>query len=454
MKNFSGKDCIAAAKTGSGKTFAFALPILNQLAQEPTHFFALILTPTHELAYQISEQFSVAGAPMGLRVCVVSGGTDQMLESLQLSKRPHIIVAMPGRLESHLTGCNTFPFDMVKFLVVDEADRVLSGSFDEALTVIDRFLPKKRQNLFFSATMKDCLKESSIFPIADDVFEWSENSDVKTVATLDQRYVLCAEYDRDMILVEILRKFKEDDEDGNVMIFTNKKKDCQVLSLALNSIGLENVCLHGFMRQKERVAALSKFKSKIVKVLIATDVASRGLDIPSVKLVLNHRLPKLVNEYIHRVGRTARAGRAGISISIFRFPRDLEYLAEIEGLINTKLTEHPVDPRLVERIFMQVSVAVHEAETKVDNTDFDERIQNYRRKRWIEDGLDPEIEEAKWKKELKKRIKDKKAAAKAEHDRRRKQAPPEIVVSDDRFKDVKMKKKFDRSKKAKISKRK
>lgn len=413
-----------------------------------------MLTPTHELAYQISEQFSVAGAPMGIRVCVVSGGTDQMIESLQLSKRPHIIVAMPGRLESHLTGCNTFPFDMIKFLVVDEADRVLSGSFDEALTVIDKFLPKKRQNLFFSATMKDCLKESSIFPIANDVFEWSEESDVKTVSTLDQRYVLCADYDRDMILVEVLRKFTEDNENANVMIFTNKKKDCQVLSLALNSIGLENVCLHGFMRQKERVAALSKFKSKIVKVLIATDVASRGLDIPSVKLVLNHRLPKLVNEYIHRVGRTARAGRSGIAISIFRFPRDLEYLAEIENLINTKLTEHEIDPRLVERIFMQVSVAVHEAETKVDNTDFDERIQNYRRKRWIQDGLDPDEEERKWKKQLKKRIKEIKAERKAEHDRRRKSTPLDIVTKDERFKDVKMKKKFDKTKKSQISKRK
>lgn len=385
---------------------------------------------------------------MGLRVCVISGGTDQMLESLQLSKRPHIIVAMPGRLASHLTGCNTFPFEMIKFLVVDEADRVLSGSFDEALTTIEKFLPKDRQNLFFSATMKPCLKESSVFPISNEVFEWSEESDVKTVSTLDQRYVLCAEYDRDMVLVEVLRKFTEENESANVMIFTNKKKDCQVLSLALNAIGLENVCLHGFMRQKERVAALNKFKSKIAKVLIATDVASRGLDIPSVRLVMNHRLPKFPVEYIHRVGRTARAGRSGIAISIFRFPRDLEFLAEIESLINTKLTEHPVDVRLVERIFMQVSVAVHEAETKIDNTDFDERIQNYRRKRWIENGQDPDEEEAKWRKELKRRIKERKAAARDAREKHRNNPPPEIATKDDRFKNVEMKKrpKFDKSK--------
>lgn len=161
---------------------------------------------------------------MNLKVCVISGGTDQMLESQKLQNRPHIIVAMPGRLEAHLTGCNTFSFESIKFLVLDEADRLLSGSFDETLTVIERFLPKERQNLFFSATMKEFLKQSSLFPITDDVFEWSEDTTIKTVETLDQRYVLCADYDRDMVLVEVLRQYKEDNPDSNVIIFTNKKK--------------------------------------------------------------------------------------------------------------------------------------------------------------------------------------------------------------------------------------
>lgn len=155
----------------SGKTFAFALPILQQLSEEPTHHFALILTPTHELAYQISEQFSVVGQPMGVRVCVVAGGTDQMIESQKLQNRPHIVVAMPGRLADHLTGCDTFDFDNLKFLVVDEADRMLGGAFDEHLAIIEKRLPKNRQNLFFSATLKDFLKESSVFPISSEVNE-------------------------------------------------------------------------------------------------------------------------------------------------------------------------------------------------------------------------------------------------------------------------------------------
>lgn len=176
--------------------------------------------------------------------------------------------------------------------------------------------------------------------------EWSEEFQVATVETLDQRYLLCADYDRDMVLIEALRKYREEDENSNVMIFTNTKKYCQLLSMTLNKVGIQNVCLHGFMRQKERVAALNRFKSRHVRTLIATDVAARGLDIPSVQLVINHRLPRTPKEYIHRVGRTARAGRKGMAISIFRFPRDLELLGEIEQAINTKLTEHPIDRKL------------------------------------------------------------------------------------------------------------
>lgn len=182
--------------------------------------------------------------------------------------------------------------------------------------------------------------------------------------------------------------------------------------MTLNAVGIENVCLHGFMRQRERVAALNKFKSNHVRTLIATDVASRGLDIPNVQLVMNHRLPKEAKEYIHRVGRTARAGRSGLAISIFRFPRDLEFLSDIESAINTKLTEHPIDQRMVERIFMQVNVSKRECEMTLDTKDFDERAQIYRRKKWIENGDDPDEMENKWKQEQKTKRKQRKKAEK------------------------------------------
>lgn len=228
----AGQDCIGAAKTGSGKTFAFALPILQRLSEDPVSHYALVLTPTHELAYQISEQFSVAGQSMGVRVCVVAGGTDQMIESQKLQNRPHIVVAMPGRLADHLTGCDTFSFENLAFLVVDEADRMLDGSFDESLSTILRCLPERRQNLLFSATMKDFMKESSLVRLSStQTFEWSEESETATVETLEQRYILCAEYDRDQVLIEALRKYREDHETANVMIFTNTKKSVYYLKL-------------------------------------------------------------------------------------------------------------------------------------------------------------------------------------------------------------------------------
>lgn len=157
-------------------------------------------------------------------MCVIAGGTDQLYESQRLMNRPHIVIAMPGRLADHLSGCNTFSFRALQFLVIDEADRMLNGNFDESLQVIEKYLPKKRQNLFFSATLKDFVKKSPVCPISDEAFEWSEEATVATVETLDQRYILCADYDRDMVMIEALRKYKEEHENANVIIFTNTKK--------------------------------------------------------------------------------------------------------------------------------------------------------------------------------------------------------------------------------------
>lgn len=225
--------------------------------------------------------------------------------------------------------------------------------------------------------------------------------------------------------------------------------------MTLNAVGIENVCLHGFMRQRERVATLNKFKSNHVRTLIATDVASRGLDIPNVQLVVNHRLPKQAKEYIHRVGRTARAGRSGLAISIFRFPRDLEFLSDIESAINTKLTEHPIDQKMVERIFMQVNVSRRECEMQLDNKDFDERAQNYRRKKWIEDGQDPDEMENKWKMEQKRKQKQRKKAEKEYLAKKRVEREASIQANteplDERFANVD-KEKFERRKKSKDTK--
>ncbi|XP_068622904.1 probable ATP-dependent RNA helicase Dbp45A [Battus philenor] len=392
-KILAGNDCIGAAKTGSGKTFSFALPILQNLAEDPYGIYALILTPTHELAYQIADQFSILGKPLNLRVCIVTGGSDQMEESLKLAKRPHIVVAMPGRLADHITGCDTFSLKKIKYLVLDEADRLFSESFKDDLETIFGVLPEKRQNLLFSATITEDVKNSSLLPLNQDkLATWSEIDTQLTVSTLDQRYVVCPAYARDVYLVQTLRKYRETKPSAHVIVFTDTKKECQVLSMMLNAIGMDNVCLHGFMRQRERAAALAQFRSNLKCTLLATDVAARGLDVPSVHLVVNHKLPLQPNEYIHRVGRTARAGRTGMAISLVT-PYDLLRLGEIEDKIQTKLSEYKIDDDEAVKVFTTVSVTRREQEAQLDNEEFEQRKRNYRHKRWIMAGVDPELME-------------------------------------------------------------
>ncbi|XP_028155712.1 probable ATP-dependent RNA helicase DDX49 isoform X1 [Diabrotica virgifera virgifera] len=402
-----GRDCVGAAKTGSGKTLAFALPIIQKLCEDPYGVYALVLTPTRELAYQIAEQFAVIGKPMNLRHCVVVGGIDMVDQGIQLSKHPHIVVATPGRLADHLESCKTFSLSKIKFLVLDEADRLLSGQFDEQIKTIFKELPKSRQNLFFSATITDTLEKLKEVSNKDMFYyEAPSISDAVTVEQLEQKYVLCPKDVKDAYLAQVIREFRAENEDGNIMIFTDTCKNCQVLSMTLNDVGFENVSLHAMIPQQQRLAALARFKSNTVKMLIATDVASRGLDIPTVQLVLNHTVPKVPKEYVHRVGRTARAGRVGKAVTLVT-PYDIKLLQAIEEHIKTKLVELKINDSEVGKIFAQVSVTKSEAYLNLDEGDFYEKRLINKRKKWILEGLDPDEEEAKLLKKHKKKKKSK-----------------------------------------------
>ncbi|KAJ8976708.1 hypothetical protein NQ317_005926, partial [Molorchus minor] len=388
----NGVDCIGAAKTGSGKTLAFSV---TYNSKNPYGIFSLILTPTRELAYQIADQFAVIGKPMNLKYCVIVGGVDMVEQGIQLSKRPHIVVATPGRLADHLESCKTFSLSRIKFLVLDEADRLLGGQFDEQIKTIFSNLPKARQNLFFSATITDTLQKLKEVT-GKDVFLYEAPSDTATVEQLEQNYVLCPKDVKDAYLVEVIREYRRKNTKGNIMIFTDNCKNCQVLSMTLNDVGFENVALHSMIPQRQRLSG-----SNTVKILLATDVASRGLDIPSVELVINLTVPKVPKEYIHRVGRTARAGRTGRAITLIT-PYDIKLLQAIEELINTKLTEYKLDDKEVSKIFTQISVAKSEAHIKLDEGDFYEKKLINKRKKWILEGLDPDEEEEKLLKKHKK----------------------------------------------------
>lgn len=407
----AGDNCIGCAKTGSGKTLAFALPILQKLCEDPYGIFALILTPTRELAFQIADQFAAIGKSINLKKCVVVGGMDMMVQGLELSKRPHIVVATPGRLADHIESCNTFSLEKIKFLVLDEADRLLGGSFDKQLKVIFPTLSKEKQVLLFSATITDALdKAKNLAPGKVFMWEAKDESGIATVKELDQRYVLCSKDAIDSYLVEVVRTFRRTNETGSIMIFTDTCKNCQLLSMTLNDVGFPNVALHAMIKQKERLAALNRFKSNHIKILIATNVAARGLDISAVELVINHTIPNVPKEYVHRVGRTARAGKGGMAVSLIT-QYDIKLLHAIEDVIGTELSEYKIDDKEVVTILTQVSVAKREAEIKLDEADFYEKKIINKRKQLIMEGKDPDevdllLKEHKKRRKLKKRKKE------------------------------------------------
>ncbi|XP_072166729.1 probable ATP-dependent RNA helicase DDX49 [Diadema setosum] len=387
-----GNDCIGCAKTGSGKTAAFALPILQKLSEDPYSVFALIITPTRELAIQIAEQFRVLGKPIGLRVSVIIGGLDMVQQGLELSRKPHVVIATPGRLADHIKSSDTFDFQAITFLVLDEADRLLEGNFGPDLEVIFDFLPAKRQTLLFSATITDTMKELQKMSMNKPFF-WHSKAPQATVEQLDQRYVLMPAQVKDAYLMYVVNEFTEKHKDHSVIIFTSTCKYCHVLSIMLRNLGMPCVTLHSLVKQRTRIASLAQFKSNHVRILVATDLASRGLDIPMVQMVVNHNVPTSPKDYIHRVGRTARAGRGGMSVTmVTQF--DVKLVQAIEKTINTKLTEYKVEEKHVLPILNEVALAKSQAEMKLEELDFGERKAIHKRKQLILEGKDPDEEES------------------------------------------------------------
>ncbi|VEN43561.1 unnamed protein product, partial [Callosobruchus maculatus] len=305
-----GKDVIGLAETGSGKTAAFALPILQALLENPQRYFALILTPTRELAFQISEQFEALGASIGVKCAVIVGGMDMMSQALILAKKPHILIATPGRLLDHLENTKGFSLRALKYLVMDEADRILNMDFEVEVDKILKVIPRERRTFLFSATMTKKVKKLQRACLQEPV-KVEVSTKYQTVEKLQQYYIFIPVKFKDVYLVHILNELA-----GNsFMVFCSTCNNTIRTALMLRNLGLTAVPLHGQMSQNKRLAALTKFKAKNRSILISTDVASRGLDIPHVDVVINFDIPTHSKDYIHRVGRTARAGRSGIAIT-------------------------------------------------------------------------------------------------------------------------------------------
>ncbi|XP_074647196.1 putative ATP-dependent RNA helicase DDX47 [Tubulanus polymorphus] len=389
-----GNDVIGLAETGSGKTGSFALPILQTLLEKPQRLYALILTPTRELAYQISEQFEALGASIGVKCAVIVGGMDMMGQSLALAKKPHIIIATPGRLVDHLENTKGFHLRSLKYLVMDEADRILNMDFEQEVDKILKVIPRERNTYLYSATMTKKVQKLQRASLKNPV-KVEVSSKYQTVDKLVQSYLFIPVKYKDAYLVYLLNELA-----GNsFMVFCSTCANTQRVALMLRNLGFTAIPLHGQMSQAKRLGTLNKFKSKDRSILIATDVASRGLDIPHVDVVLNFDIPTHSKDYIHRVGRTARAGRSGRAVT-FVTQYDVELYQRIEHLIGKTLPLYDTNEEEVMLLMERVSEAQRIAKMEMSET-FGKKAA----KRTKSDEADDTEESSGVRKKLKKKKK-------------------------------------------------
>ena len=312
----AGRDTLARSKTGSGKTLGFAIPIVDRVDRGAKHRpVALVLTPTRELAQQVSDEFEDIAAARGLTVKAVYGGTKVREQSRGVGAA-HVLIATPGRLDD-LANRGIVSLDGVRILVLDEADRMLDMGFQPQVDRIVRRLPKDRQTMFFSATLDGAIGRMAEVYTRDPMRHEVGPAEVRFVEEADHRFLPVEQHEKLSTLARLASE-----EPGSTLVFVNTKRAVDHLARQLRAAGVPVVSMHGDMTQQARERALHRFEEGHVGVLVATDVAARGLDLELITLVVNYDPPKDDKGYVHRVGRTARAGRAGTSIT-FVTPQQL-----------------------------------------------------------------------------------------------------------------------------------
>ena len=334
----AGQDLMAGAQTGTGKTAAFALPVLQKLlplaststspAKHPIR--ALVLTPTRELAIQVEESFKVYAKNTSLKSLVVFGGIDIKTQTPHLKTGVEILVATPGRLLDHVEQ-KTLSLSQVQILVLDEADRMLDMGFMPDLKRILALLPKQRQNMMFSATFSNEIKKLADDFLTNPVLVEVARSNA-TAENVSQKVYSVEQTKKQAFLTQLLKNEAGQENVGQVIVFTKTKITASKLSRALQKEGIAADAIHGDKSQKERIEALDAFKAGKVTVLVATDVAARGLDISDLPMVINYEIPSAPEDYVHRIGRTGRAGASGVAISLVSEDEE-KYFTEIEKLI-------------------------------------------------------------------------------------------------------------------------
>ncbi|MCX6741274.1 MAG: DEAD/DEAH box helicase, partial [Candidatus Parcubacteria bacterium] len=325
-------DVIGIAQTGTGKTHAFAIPMVQRLAQK--NGVGLVLAPTRELAIQIDEAFEGIAYPFGMRTACLIGGAPMFGQVQALRKSPRIVIATPGRLLDHMSQWNFMP-DSVTMLVLDEADRMLDMGFAPQITKILRFLSKDRQTMLFSATIPPAIMKMAAtylkVPLRIEVAPTGSISE-----HLTQEIFIISKVDKTRLVDKLLQQYL-----GPTLIFTRTKFGAKKLTRSIHDMGHTAAEIHSNRSLSQRKDALQGFKSGKYRVLVATDIASRGIDVTGIELVINYDLPTNTEDYVHRIGRTARAGVSGHAISL-AMPEQRNELRDIERLIRKTLPISPV----------------------------------------------------------------------------------------------------------------
>ena len=326
-----GKDLIGIAQTGTGKTAAFVLPILQRITtKHPRVIKTLVLAPTRELAAQIGESFSTYGEFLKFKHTVIFGGVKQGKQVRALNSGVDIVVATPGRLLD-LMNQKKLTLNNVEFFVLDEADRMLDMGFIHDIKKIIERLPRKRQTLFFSATMSQEINKLAKKLLKNPVHV--EVAPQATTVELIKQYIFFVDQpSKENLLLELLKQKHL----NSVLIFTRTKHRANKLALFLNKNNISSDAIHGNKSQNARTKAITDFKNRRIKVLVATDIVARGIDIDNISHVINFELPNEPESYVHRIGRTARAGTEGTAFS-FCAADERNYLRDIERLIKEKI---------------------------------------------------------------------------------------------------------------------
>lgn len=331
----AGRDLIGQAQTGTGKTAAFGIPLVERVDAEAEHIQGIVLAPTRELAVQVAEELNKIGQYKGIRSLPIYGGQDINRQIKALKKRTHIIVGTPGRLLDHINR-RTIRLGKISMVVLDEADEMLNMGFIEEIETILQEIPEQRQTLLFSATMPRQIEN-----LAHKFLQNPEKITVKakevTVTNIEQNYIEVHERQK----FDALSRLLDIQDPELAIVFGRTKRRVDELAEALNKRGYSAEGIHGDLTQAKRDSVLRQFKEGTIDVLVATDVAARGLDISGVTHVYNFDIPQDPESYVHRVGRTGRAGRTGLAIT-FVTPREMDHLKVIEQITKRKMTRKPV----------------------------------------------------------------------------------------------------------------